>query len=104
MRANKFWSTNIIRKRDNCRIWLLNREGLMFSDTVKKHTWQPRLENPKPASPQRQPTPPPPPHEATPSPKRPQRPGRQSPKPKSGNTMLAETNTLNSIGLHHQQK
>ena len=96
MGANKFWSTNISRKRDDRRIWLLYRGGLTFSATVKKtHLENYRLDHPRPALPERQPTPPPPPpappHEATPSPKRLPRPGKpKAPKP-------AARMTLNSL-------
>ena len=36
MGANKFWSTNISRRRYVCRIWFLYQGGLTFSDTVKE--------------------------------------------------------------------
>ena len=91
MGANNFWSTNISRRRDNCRIWLLCQGGLTFSDAVKKtHLENCRLEHPRPAPPQRQPTPPPlpPPHETMPSPKRLPRPSKSKvPKPASRMTL-----------------
>ena len=92
----KFWSTNISRRRDDCRIWFLYWGGLTFSDTVKKaHLENYRLKHPRPAPPVRQPAPPPPPREPTPSPKRPGRP--QRPKPKPGKPKPAGRKTLNSL-------
>ena len=102
MGANKFWSTNISRKRDNCQIWLLYQGGLTFSDTVKKtHLENYRLEHPRPALSERQPRPPPLPHEATPSPKRPERPKPKPSKPtkpagrKNLNSLLAGITNIN---------
>ena len=60
MGANKFWSTNISRKREDCRIWLLYQGGLMFSDTVKEvHLGNYKIAHPRPAPSEKQPTPPP---------------------------------------------
>ena len=68
MSANKFWSTNLSWKRNDCQIMLMYRGRLTFNDTVRKTDLQKyRLEHPTPPLPPRDPTPPPPPHEATPS-------------------------------------
>ena len=49
MGSNKFWLTNLSRKRDDCRIWLLYCGGLTFSDMVQKaHLETYRLHHPAP--------------------------------------------------------
>ena len=81
MSGNKFWSTNLSRKRDDYTILLMYRGGLTFSDTVRKTDMQRyRLEHPTPPPLPRDPTPPPPQHEETPSPQRP----RKDPTPPPG--------------------
>ena len=95
MSGNKFWSTNLSRKRDDCQIMLVYKGGLTFSDTVSNADMQRyRLEHPTPPPPSRDSTPPPPPHEETQSMKATKGPyttPKPKPKPKPGR------HTLNSL-------